>query len=551
MNYGPELICALVPELRKYAGCQLQKIDAGTDWCALSLKGQPSLFFTWNPEIFGICSIASDNLRELRSQSLKTPFMLGLQRHLGGSSIVSVSSIEGDRVLKLTFQRFVGGGVSKELTLIAEFTGRMSNALFTDEEGIIVEAAKHVYPEVNRYRSVIPGTPYTPPPPISGTALLSRMADAELEAVLLSPAGIGRPLARELLRLWAEGHHELVRQALFGQERVFQKIGGYLTVLGALLPGAEAFQGSGLAFCRRYIAGEIEKRALKNIAAGTLKLLERQRGRRAKHVSDLQSQIEKAENCDSYRIAGEAILQNLGKSVERKGTVELEYWDESGLKRVPVKLNPALDLQGNAKFFFKKYQKYRTDVALVREEVAQLQQELDDIADLEANLKRVESAEKLSQLCEQVAIQYAGAEKKAPARQNVKKAKTPLPPHLRFPLGNSVVLVGMNERGNRYVTFQEASPDDLWFHAHEVPGSHVILKNPPAGGDELNRAVRAAASLALYYSDCTEKSAVIDYTEKKQVRHIAGSGPANVTYKRPQTVQVSSEDWKEVLEGRR
>ena len=166
-------------------------------------------------------------------------------------------------------------------------------------------------------------------------------------------------------------------------------------------------------------------------------------------------------------------------------------------------------------------------------------------------MKRVESAEKLSQLCEQVAIQYAGAEKKAPARQNVKKAKTPLPPHLRFPLGNSVVLVGMNERGNRYVTFQEASPDDLWFHAHEVPGSHVILKNPPAGGDELDRAVRAAASLALYYSDCTEKSAVIDYTEKKQVRHIAGSGPANVTYKRPQTVQVSSEDWKEVLEGRR
>ena len=144
MNYGPELISALLPELRRYCGCQLQKIDAGADWCALAFKGQSALFFTWNPEIFGICSISSDIARELRANSVKTPFMLGLQRHLGGSSITSVSAVEGDRVLMLTFQRFVGGGVSKELTLIAEFTGRMSNALFTDENGMIVEAAKHV-----------------------------------------------------------------------------------------------------------------------------------------------------------------------------------------------------------------------------------------------------------------------------------------------------------------------------------------------------------------------------------------------------------------------
>ncbi|MBP3836377.1 MAG: DUF814 domain-containing protein, partial [Pyramidobacter sp.] len=149
-------------------------------------------------------------------------------------------------------------------------------------------------------------------------------------------------------------------------------------------------------------------------------------------------------------------------------------------------------------------------------------------------------------VCEQIAQQYADAtahKKAAPSH----KAKKPLPPHLRFAIGNSLILVGLNERGNRYVTFQEAAPDDLWFHVHEFPGSHVILKSPPADETERERAVRAAASLALCYSECGDKTSVIDYTEKKQVRHIAGAGPANVTYKRPQTVLVSSDEWKEIL----
>ena len=211
-----------------------------------------------------------------------------------------------------------------------------------------------------------------------------------------------------------------------------------------------------------------------------------------------------------------------------------------------MRLNPALDLQGNAQAYFKKYQKYRADVEAVRRQVDALQAELDDIAALEANLKRVDSVEKLTEVCEQIAQQYADAsahKKAAPSH----KAKKPLPPHLRFAIGNSLILVGLNERGNRYVTFQEAAPDDLWFHVHEFPGSHVILKSPPADETERERAVRAAASLALCYSECSDKTSVIDYTEKKQVRHIAGAGPANVTYKRPQTVLVSSDEWKEIL----
>lgn len=547
MNYGPELLSALIPELRCNIGCRLQRIEAGNDWCVLTFKNADSIFFTWNSETFGICRINAGDVLKLRRQSVKTPFVLGLQRHFGGGSLTDVECITGDRVLLMTFQRFVGGGVSKESKLVLEFMGRMSNALFTDENGVIIEAAKHIYPEINRYRSILPGALYTPPPSLAGELPRSGMTDAELTAFLRAPRGIGRPIANELARLWQNGCKDLVRTALFGKPKIFQHFGTYLTALGAALPGVEVYDGSGLDFCRSYIADELNRRVLKNLAAQTLKILERQRGRRTKHIDDLLSQIKKAENRDVYRAAGEAILQNIGKIKEHQDLVTLSYWDSDGERTLEVKLDPALDLQGNAKLYFKKYQKFRINVSVIREQIRILQADLDDIDGLEANLKRVTSAEKLSELNEQIAQQYNDSRKK---NARVRKAKTTPPPHLRFTLGNSLILVGMNEHGNRYVTFQEAAPDDLWFHVHEFSGSHVILKNPPSGAAERKQAVRAAASLALCYSKCSNRSSVIDYTEKKQVRHIQGSGPANVTYKRSHTILAGPDDWKEIIEHR-
>ncbi len=545
MNYGPELVAALVPELREYCSCQLQRVEAGSDWCVLTFKNKGSLFFTWNPEIFGICSITPNDLRELRVQSVKTPFALGLQRHFGGGAMTDVSCAPCDRVLFLKFQRFVGGGVSKETTLVLELTGRMSNALLTDENGMIVEAAKHVYPEVNRYRTIVPGVPYSPPPPFEGLYADRSMSSAELHDFLRRPRGLGKVAAARLNGELEDGNEELVRRALFGETVTFQRLGNYLTALGAALPGAEDAQSDGLSFCRGYIAEALEQRAARNIAAKAFKILDRARGRRVKHMEGLLSQIEKAENCDQYRIAGEALIQNFGKVNSRQESATLSYWDAEGEKTVTVRLNPALDLQGNAQAYFKKYQKYRADVSAVKEQTSALRNELDDIASLEANLRRVNSVEKLTEVCEQIASQYADVSRQK--SQSSRKTKKPLPPHLRFTLGESLILVGLNERGNRYVTFQEAAPDDLWFHVHEFPGSHVILKNPPANPEELNQAVRAAASLALHYSECDAPSSITDYTEKKQVRHIAGAGPANVTYKRPRTVLAGRDDWKEIV----
>lgn len=543
MNYGPELLTSLADELNAYCGYQLQKVDGGGDWCVCSFKGKNALFFTWNAQIFGVCSLTSDDAREIRATSTKTPFILGIQKRLSNSTLDSVSCVEGDRILIFKFKKFVGGGISKETSFILELTGRMSNAIITDENGNIVEAAHHVYPDVNRYRSIIPGILYVAPPPIEGAIPTPDMDDRAIIQALKKPRGIGKTLAAELYELGEKGFVTLVRDALFTKPTIYQSIGKYLTAAGVELPGAIVYSGNGLEFCRKYIVGEIRRRSLKNIASRSLKLLDRTARARARYIDGLRSQIEKGKNCEHYRLAGEALLQNLNKVNEHQSLLTLKYWDAEGEKEIEVSVNPLLSFQANAKAYFKKYQKYHTNISEVSNHLTALEDEMNDIEALKANIEKVQNAEKLTELCEQVAEQYDTKPKKA---KQPKKPKRLLPPHLRFPLGESLILVGMNERGNRYVTFQEASADDIWFHVHERPGSHVILKNPP-NDETRDRAIHAAASLALFYSRCEDATSVIDYTYKKHVRHIQGSGPANVTYKFPSTVLVSRDEWEKIL----
>ena len=103
------------------------------------------------------------------------------------------------------------------------------------------------------------------------------------------------------------------------------------------------------------------------------------------------------------------------------------------------------------------------------------------------------------------------------------------------------ILVGLSARGNRYVTLKAARPEDIWLHAHEIPGAHVIIRG--VRRQELEGEKRGileyAASLAAGHSAGKGAGSVaIDYTEKKYVRSVPGT-VALVTYTNPGTLRVT------------
>ena len=94
------------------------------------------------------------------------------------------------------------------------------------------------------------------------------------------------------------------------------------------------------------------------------------------------------------------------------------------------------------------------------------------------------------------------------------------------------IYVGKNNLQNEEITFRMADSRDIWFHANDMPGSHVLLR---AGGktiDEIpDRAFEEAASLAAWYSSGRSQGKVeIDYLERKNVKKPSGAAPGFVVY---------------------
>ena len=102
------------------------------------------------------------------------------------------------------------------------------------------------------------------------------------------------------------------------------------------------------------------------------------------------------------------------------------------------------------------------------------------------------------------------------------------------------IYVGKNNFQNDELTFKFANGGDWWFHAKQIPGSHVVLKTE--GAEVPDRAFEEAARLAAYYSKGREQDKVeIDYVQKKHVKKPAGAKPGFVVYYTNYSMAIDSD----------
>ena len=92
------------------------------------------------------------------------------------------------------------------------------------------------------------------------------------------------------------------------------------------------------------------------------------------------------------------------------------------------------------------------------------------------------------------------------------------------------VQVGRNHRQNAWISLQQARRGDLWFHAQECPGSHVVLKTSVAPGGEGD--LQAAADLAAHFSRARgNRRVAVVMVATDQLQRIPGAGPGTVRHR--------------------
>lgn len=514
---------------------------------------------------------AADNrvqLTELKKQapSEAPMFCMLLRKRIAGGKIVRFEQERLDRVLKISIETYNDLGDLSVFALYCELMGKHSNIILVNEKGVIVDAIKHVGLGMSSVRFVMPGLEYSAPPaqdkqdPSKASAgdfsMAMRMVGMGIAKALsnaffgLSPAVAAQLAARytdktECTQLSEAEREELAeRLAAFYADMAHgkEKASAVLNALGeteAVYPfaisgsGIKLYDSIGEALDSLYINSDRREWA-KRHGASARKVLQNNIERCEKKLALYADALNSEEQMEKCRLYGELLTANLHSLKSGTDTAAVDNYYANPVERIAIPLDRQLTPGENAQRYYKKYQKLKAarDMAIVQRE--QTLNELDYLEGQLDNLTKCTAENELSELIEELKDQgYIKRDKGGKKKMKLAASK---PMHFVSSTGADIY-VGKNNRQNDELTLRFASPNDIWMHTKNIPGSHVIVK----GASEQDTATMTeAALLAAYYSRARgSENVAVDYTPRKYVKKPAGAKPGMVIYTTNKTAYVT------------
>ena len=542
MAFGPEFISGLAGEIRKLLPIRINRIEGGDSWAALKTSGEKWLLLSWTSGASGICTATQNEINALKeispSRASITEAMKSRLSH--GSEIYSVRQINNDRILELSAHRRVSAGVSVNYSLILEITEPVANFLLLDGEGKIDEAARHSTPDTNHYRTILPGHSYTPPPEFDGVTL-THATPLKFEDVQ-NVKGIGRPLARLIMSQWTQrdavSWHSALMKIADGESdsvcRVITK-NNYLTRIDFPLEGTQELGRDSLMAARFGVLIPLLRRGREKTLHEIDAKIKRAVKAKERHRDGLAKQLKECREAEIFRLKGEAILSHIYEIPKRAENITLTDWEGNELT---ITLDPDLSPSRNAERYFKRYRKAKGNPAEISASLDAVNSSIRELKEQRALLEAIDDPENFTEAVKDLAEWISPAKTQS---RTQKRRKESLPPHLNINKDGVNILVGLSARGNRYVTLKTARPEDIWLHAHEMPGAHVIIRGLKRSELETTHRdiLEFSAKLAAEHSAGKNSGSVpVDYTERKYVRSVPGT-VALVTYTNPGTLRVS------------
>ncbi|MCE7065877.1 NFACT RNA binding domain-containing protein [Dyadobacter sp. CY326] len=262
----------------------------------------------------------------------------------------------------------------------------------------------------------------------------------------------------------------------------------------------EALNGFYLAYIR--LSG-IEKEK-----AEILRMLRKRLTQTENYLENTFKKLVELEEATKNDEIGNIIMANLHIIPER--TERMELFDFYRDQPIVVKLKKDLTAQKNAEGYYRKAKNEKIEFGRLNDSLTAREIEK---ANLSKHLTQIEAIESLRELRNYIKTNGLDQTKvPATATELFKKVE----------FMGYTILIGRNAKNNDVLTKQFASKDDLWLHAKDVTGSHVVIKNQP-GRNFPTLVIERAAELAAFYSKRKNDSLCpVIYTPKKFVRKPKG-----------------------------
>ena len=486
-------------------------------------------------------------------------FSQQLIHQLQGLALVAIVEVAPwERVIDLQFAPRPGESALGHLYV--EIMGKYSNVILTDANKVIVTAAHQVSQQQSSVRPIQTGQVYELPPSLSGAVpSKSEMRSRWQERVSLVPGAIGRCLLKNYRGLSPALVQSMVRVSGLDPEqpttslepedwqRLFSRWQEWLQNLEKLQfsPGwtAKGYTVMGWEVIKQvtdvqellssYYIQELDGQEFTQLRNQLLQKLSSILEKLRLKARTFTERLQQSERVDIYRQHADLLMANL--SAWQPGMKEIILLDFETSEPVAIGLEPEKNAVQNAQKLYKQVGKLKRARGAVEPLLNDVQAEIDYLEQVEAAIYQIDKYQSTADLeaLYEIRDELIG-QKLLEGTQYIRPTSSAdsMPNFHRFlaPSGFEV-LIGRNNRQNDRLTFRLANDYDLWFHAQEIPGAHVLLRLEPGKVAE-ERDLQFTADLAAYYSRSRQSTSVpVIYTQPKHVYKPKGAKPGIAIYK--------------------
>ena len=469
-------------------------------------------------------------------------FIMVMRKYLQGAVIEAIQQVENDRILEISVSNKNEIGDSVAVTLVIEIMGKHSNIILLDKaSGKIIEAIKHVGFSQNSYRTILPGSTYVAPPQ-TGSLNPFTIGDEKLFEILhtedIEPKrlqqifqGLGRDTATELSGRLTTDKLKTFR-AFFAsptQPSLTEKS------FSALLFSDSKTQMSTLSeLLDTFYKDKAERDRVNQQASELIRRVENELEKNRKKLGKQEEELLATENAEEFRQKGELLTTFLHQVPNDQEQVELDNYYTG--EKIIISLDKALTPNQNAQRYFKRYQKLKEAAKHLTSLIEETRATILYLESVETALAQASLTE-IAEIREEL-IQTGFIRR----RQREKIQKRQKPEKYLATDGQTIILVGRNNLQNDELTFKMAKKDELWFHAKDIPGSHVVITGNLQPSDEVKT---DAAELAAYFSKARLSNLVqVDMIETRKLNKPTGGKPGFVTYTGQKTLRVTPDEEK-------
>lgn len=538
---------------------QVYQRDRYTVLLALrTLNARGWLELSWHPQAAHIC---------IGDPPPRIPdtftFSQQLLHQLGGLALIAISEIAPwERVVDLQFARRPGEPALWHLYV--EVISKYSNVILTNSAQEIITAAHQVSQQQSSIRPIQTGQIYEPPPKLTGAVpSLSESQERWQERVSLVPEQLRRCLLKsyrglspalvQSMVLSSELNPEQSTDTLkaFDWQRLFHRWQEWLqaldksyfqpgwttqgyTVLGwGVLNPAKDIQD----LLKRYYTDGLNQQEFTQLRHSLSQKLHNLLEKLRLKARTFEERLQQSDQAELYRQQADLLMAHLQEWQPGMKAITLPTFDTGS--PVTIKLEPEKNAVQNAQSLYKQTGKLKRARSAVEPLLAEVKAEIEYLEQVEAAITQVdqyqtsEDLEALKEIREEL-VQQRYLEDVEYARRSTSTSNINF--HRYSTPGGFEVLIGRNNRQNDQLTFRLAGDYDLWFHAQEIPGSHVLLRLEPGSAPE-QADLQFTADLAAYYSRSRQSDKVpVIYTQPKYVFKPKGAKPGIALYKQERIV---------------